>query len=139
MCFKVEQISCGLISNDDSWTMATLDRNYYVYILSSKTRVLYIGVTNDLEKRLWQHKQHLIPGFTKRYNVDKLVYFEHTQSIEGAIEREKHLKGWLRAKKVALIESVNPTWAELSAQWNRPDSSSQTPQNDTALKKEILI
>ena len=115
-----------------------LDRNYYVYILSSKTRVLYIGVTNDLEKRLWQHKQHLIPGFTKRYNVDQLVYFEHTQSIEGAIEREKHLKGWLRAKKVALIESVNPTWAELSAQWNRPDSSSQTPQNDTALKKEIL-
>ena len=115
------------------------DRNYYVYILSSKTRVLYIGVTNDLEKRLWQHKQHLIPGFTKRYNIDQLVYFEHTQGIEGAIEREKQLKGWLRAKKVALIESVNSTWAELSARWDQPDSSSPASRNDTELKKEILI
>ncbi len=108
-----------------------LDRNYYVYILSNKKRVLYIGVTNDLEKRIWQHKQHLIPGFTQRYNVDRLVYFEHTNSIEGAIGREKQLKGWLRAKKIALIESVNPDWDELSMQWNLPDSSSQAPQNDT--------
>ena len=108
-----------------------LDRNYYVYILASKKRVLYIGVTNDLEKRLWQHKHHFIPRFTARYNVDRLVYFEHTNSIEAAIEREKQLKGWLRAKKIALIESVNASWAELSTQWNLPDSSSQAPQNDT--------
>jgi putative endonuclease len=90
-----------------------MDHNYYVYILSSRKRVLYTGVTNDLVRRTAQHKQHAIPGFSKRYNVDQLVYYEHTHDASAAIAREKELKGWVRAKKVALIESVNPGWNDL--------------------------
>jgi putative endonuclease len=94
----------------------TYSKNYYVYILASKKRVLYIGVTNDLVKRAWQHKQHQVPGFTARYNVDCLVYFEHTEDAVAAISREKQLKGWLRARKIALIESANPQWNDLYEQ-----------------------
>ena len=92
--------------------------DYYVYILASKSRVLYIGVTNDLERRLFEHRQKLIPGFTSKYNVTHLVYFESSGNIRDAIAREKQLKGWRREKKIALIESLNPTWQELSATWH---------------------
>ena len=95
----------------------------YVYILSSRTKVLYIGVTNDLLRRMWQHKNTQIPGFTARYNVNRLVYFEQGESAIDAIEREKQLKGWLRTKKVALIESTNPTWRDLSSDIGLRDSS----------------
>jgi putative endonuclease len=81
-------------------------RSYYVYILASKSRRLYIGVTNDLERRLYEHKNKLADGFTKRYSIDRLVYYEEGSDILSAIEREKQLKGWLRVKKIALIESV---------------------------------
>ena len=82
---------------------------YYVYILSNwNDSVLYIGVTNDLARRLYEHRNHLADGFTKKYNVNKLVYFEHTCDIRSAIEREKQLKGWTRAKKNALISTTNP-------------------------------
>jgi len=85
-----------------------LTRSYYVYILSSRRKVLYIGVTNDLVKRIWQHKNHLVQGFTARYNVDRLVFFEETGSVEAALQREKQLKGWKRERKIELVENGNP-------------------------------
>jgi len=92
------------------------DKTYVVYILASRSRVLYVGVTNNLELRVFQHKKGTTPGFTKRYYVSKLVYYEIWADIRGAITREKQLKGWLRSKKVALIESKNPKWLDLSVE-----------------------
>jgi len=80
--------------------------------------VLYIGVTNSLERRMWEHKTKAISGFTKKYNCDQLVYFELTESIVQAIAREKQLKGWRREKKDALIARKNPEWKDLSAEWD---------------------
>ena len=89
--------------------------HYYVYILASATNVtLYIGVTSDLLRRVYQHKNHLDPdSFTSKYNVHKLVYFEETSDIKSALEREKQLKGWRRSKKNGLIEKMNPDWIDL--------------------------
>ena len=92
-------------------------RQYYVYIVASPSRTLYTGMTNDLARRMFEHKHQLIPGFTARYNVDELVYFEETSDVNAAIAREKQIKGWTRAKKVALIQSTNPHWQDLSAEW----------------------
>ena len=92
-------------------------RQYYVYIMTNKSRTLYTGVTNNLERRVYEHKQKLIPGFTTKYNISRLVFFEATQDIKAAIEREKQIKGWLRSKKIALIESVNPQWEDLSSRF----------------------
>ena len=89
-------------------------KTYAVYILASESGVLYTGVTNDLENRVLQHKRKLVPGFTARYNVHKLVYFELFGDVRAAIAREKELKGWLRKRKIALIESLNPRWKDLS-------------------------
>ena len=90
------------------------DMEYYVYILASKRNgTLYIGVTNNLIKRVWEHKQKLIEAFTKKYGVDKLVYFEQTPDINSAITREKQLKKWNRAWKIRLIEEKNPEWKDL--------------------------
>jgi len=92
---------------------------YYIYILTNKGHsVLYIGVTNNLERRIYEHKQHLIPGFTDRYNVEKLVYFETTEDVKAAIQREKELKGWTRKRKERLIETLNPQWIDLSLRNN---------------------
>ncbi len=91
---------------------------YNVYILSSKSRTLYIGVTNDLARRLYEHRHKLLDGFTSKYNIDQLVYFEPHDSIAQAIEREKMLKEWNRKKKIVLIESANPDWKDLSAEWD---------------------
>ena len=89
--------------------------NYYIYILSNwNNKVLYVGITNNLERRLYEHKNKLIEGFTKKYNLDKLVYFEHTTDVNSAIRREKEIKKWRREKKNNLIESLNPGWAELT-------------------------
>jgi putative endonuclease len=87
---------------------------YWVYIMASKSRTLYVGVTNDLTRRVYQHKAQCIEGFTKRYNITRLVYFEETPDVRAAIEREKSIKGWLRQKKVELIESLNPDWHDLA-------------------------
>ena len=87
---------------------------YYVYILTNKSGTLYTGVTNNLERRVYEHKNHLIDGFTKKYKIDKLVYFEETDDVSTAIAREKQIKGWRREKKIALIESINPHWKDLS-------------------------
>lgn len=91
---------------------------YFVYILTNFTNnVLYTGVTNNLERRLYEHRNNLADGFTKCYHVHKLVYFEATSDIYSAISREKQIKGWLRSKKIALIESKNPEWKDLSEEW----------------------
>ena len=92
-------------------------RHFYVYILANESRMLYIGATNDLERRLSEHKQKLIPGYTSKYNLDRLVYFEEYPYVPDAIAREKQLKHWLRSRKVALIEGENPGWADLSVDW----------------------
>jgi len=82
--------------------------------MTNKSGTLYTGVTNNLERRIYEHKHHLVKGFTNKYNIDKLVYFEETNDINAAISREKQIKGWLRKKKIALIESMNPGWKDLS-------------------------
>ena len=88
---------------------------YYTYIMANQSNsVIYIGVTNDLERRVYEHKNHMIAGFTHRYNVEKLVYFEMTSDVNDAIRREKQLKKWSRQKKNALIELLNPEWKELT-------------------------
>jgi putative endonuclease len=92
-------------------------KTYYVYILTGPSRVLYTGVTNNLERRVWAHKQKLVRGFTQKYNLTQLVYFETGHSVRAAIAREKQIKGLLRRKKIALIESLNPLWKDLSAEW----------------------
>jgi putative endonuclease len=92
-------------------------RRYYVYIMASKSRVLFIGVTNDIWRRVWEHKNDATPGFTSKYRIHRLVYFETYKYVGNAIAREKRLKGWLREKKVAPIRSTNPTWEDLSQEW----------------------
>ena len=87
------------------------------YIMASRSRTLYIGVTGNLHQRVFEHKWKESDGFTARYNCDRLVWFENFQYIQNAIAREKELKGWRRAKKIALIESLNPTWTDLSRDW----------------------
>jgi putative endonuclease len=91
--------------------------NYYVYIMTNNSKTLYTGMTNDLTRRVYEHKQKLIPGFTQKYNITKLVYFEETSDVNAAISREKQIKGWLREKKITLIESMNPEWKDLSVGW----------------------
>jgi putative endonuclease len=92
-------------------------KHYYVYIMSNRSKTLYTGVTNNLQRRIYEHKHHLVAGYTSKYQITRLVYFEETSDVNAAIAREKHIKGWLRATKVALIESVNPDWRDLSEEW----------------------
>ena len=94
-------------------------KNYYVYILTNwNNKVMYVGVTSDLQRRLYEHKNKLADGFTSKYNVHKLVYFEQTTDVKAAIGREKQLKGWLRQRKNELVETTNPDWKDLSEDWN---------------------
>ncbi len=86
---------------------------YCVYILSSINRTLYIGVTSNLKRRIWEHKNKVVSGFTERYNVGRLVYYEQTENVYSALEREKQLKKWRRDKKIFLIEKENPLWEDL--------------------------
>lgn len=94
-----------------------MKKTYFVYIMSNISKMLYMGVTNDLEHRIFQHKTKEVDGFTKKYNMHRLVFFEAFGDIREAIAREKQIKGWLRAKKVALIESMNPNWKDLAPKW----------------------
>ena len=94
-----------------------MSNEYYVYIMTNKSRTLYTGVTNNLMRRVYEHKSKLVPGFTSKYNIQFLVYYESTSSIHVALEREKQLKGLLRSKKIALIDSLNPEWKDLSDEW----------------------
>ena|SRR6266852_2059588 len=97
-----------------------MEKLYQVYILASRSRVLYTGVTGNLRFRLMQHREGAVPGFTSRYRIHRLVHFEVFRDVRVAIAREKEIKGWRRAKKVALIESRNPTWRDLAAESFNP-------------------
>ncbi len=90
---------------------------YYIYILSNKSKTLYTGITNNLERRVFEHKSKKIKGFTSKYNITLLVYYEITNDVKSAIAREKQIKGWVRKKKIDLIESMNPEWNDLSGDW----------------------
>jgi putative endonuclease len=103
-------------------------RTFYVYIMSNRSKTLYVGVTNNLERRVLEHKDHL-SDFTSRYNLTKLVYSETADDPESAIAREKQIKGWLRKRKVALIESLNPEWDDISEAW-------YAGQGDSSLRSE---
>jgi putative endonuclease len=94
-------------------------RSYWVYILASKPHgTLYIGVTNSLQRRVWQHKTKSVDGFTARYGVNRLVHFEEFRDVANAIARESELKGWLRSKKIMLVQKENPLWKDLASDWH---------------------
>ena len=107
-------------------------RTFYVYIIASQNRTLYIGVTNDIERRMFEHKTRRVPGFSSRSDIDRLVYYEEVEGPTAAIEREKALKGLLRAKKIALIESMNPGWSDLSEDWFGQDARFSLPAPTSA-------
>ena len=106
-------------------------KHYYVYILASLSGTLYIGITDNLERRIVEHKEGLVPGFAKQYGVHRLVYFGSYDDVRNAIHREKQLKGWRREKKIALIESVNPSWKDLARAWYE-DRGPSTRDRDKA-------
>ena len=108
-------------------TSKTMSKEYYVYIMTNKSRILYTGVTNNLIRRVYEHKNKLAAGFTSKYNIQFLVYYEMTTDVHAALAREKQIKGWLRAKKIALINSMNPSWKDLSEEWYVP------PENNKAV------
>ena len=113
-CFfqpKVEWCSCACCFSNGAM------RTFWVYVLASRSRVLYVGVTNDLLRRLMEHRLHKVAGFTAKYRVNRLVHLEETTGVEEAIAREKQIKGWRRSKKIELIEKDNPTWIDLSETW----------------------
>ena len=93
------------------------ERLYYVYILTTRSGTLYVGVTNNLDRRLWEHRTKRFPGLTSKYNICRLVCYEYGRDVRWAIAREKQIKRWRREKKVALIESVNRDWKDLSDRW----------------------
>ena len=92
-------------------------KTYYVYIMTNRSKTLYTGMTNNLHRRVYEHKTKQGSGFTRKYNIDRLVYYEETPDVKAAIAREKQIKGWLREKKIALIEETNPNWEDLSVGW----------------------
>jgi putative endonuclease len=93
------------------------DKTLYLYIMASITGTLYVGITNDIKRRVYEHKKHLIPGFTDKYKVERLIYVETIGDPVSAIKREKQIKAWRREKKVLLIDSVNPMWNDISQDW----------------------
>ena len=107
-------------------------KTYFVYMLASKSDVLYVGVTNDLERRIAEHRAKLIPGFSAKYNCDRLVWFEEFANANEAIEMEKRIKGWRREKKLALIAEKNPAMADLTILAGPPQVASEVPRVATA-------
>ncbi len=107
------------------------ERRYFVYILTNRSQTLYVGVTNNLHRRVWEHKSGTGSDFCRRYKIDRLVYYESFDDVRKAIDREKRVKGWLRIKKIQLIVGVNPTWGDLSGGWydrhlSQPDECPDT-------------
>lgn len=97
-----------------------MEKTYYVYLLTNwNNKVMYVGVTSNLERRIYEHKNKLVEGFTKKYNVSKLVHFEITSDVMAAIEREKQIKKWRREKKNQLVIAMNPEWKDLSLEWGK--------------------
>jgi putative endonuclease len=108
---------------------------YYVYILSSRSRNLYTGITNNLTRRVLEHRNGTVPGFTKRYRIHRLVYYESYRDVRDAIAREKQIKAWTRAKRVALIEEQNRRWSDLAADW----FENKTADPSTALRPSASL
>ncbi len=104
---------------------------FYVYIAASLSGTLYIGMTNNLRRRMWQHRNGVFEGFTSKYKVDRLLYWESYDDVRNAINREKQLKRWVRRKKIELIERINPSWKDLSREWFENDRDSSTPARGT--------
>jgi putative endonuclease len=113
-------------------------RHYYVYIMASKSRVLYIGITNDICRRVWEHRRNAFPGFTSKYRIHRLVHYETFKYVGNAITREKQLKGWLRSKKLALISCTNPTWEDLGEQWFDGENFRRIHFEPIAEKQQVL-
>jgi putative endonuclease len=90
---------------------------YYVYIMTNRSGTLYTGMSSDLKQRVYTHKEGMVEGFTKKYRIDRLLYYEETSDVKAAISREKQIKSWSRQKKVELVEKANPTWEDLSEDW----------------------
>jgi putative endonuclease len=110
-------ISLRVLTGHRISVVGVVSRTYHVYILASASGVLYTGITNSLQRRVAQHRLRQVPGFTAKYNVTRLVYYELFGEVSLAIAREKEIKAWRRSKRVAAIESVNPKWADLAADW----------------------
>jgi putative endonuclease len=124
--FQFAILSPGFIGTKDLALAKEFVKRCFVYIMTNRSRTLYTGVTNNLARRVLEHKLKLVPGFTSKYNIRRLVYFELFGDARAAIGREKQIKGWLRAKKIALIESTNPDWKDLSEGWyGKRDPSSR--------------
>jgi putative endonuclease len=104
---------------------------FYVYVIASRSRTLYIGFTSNLEARVWQHKHEVFEGFSSEFACHRLVYFERYVTATVAIAREKQLKRWSREKKIGLIERENPTWEDLSAEWGEPVEPFREPDSVT--------
>lgn len=119
-------------------------KTYSVYIMGSLSGTLYIGMTGNLHRRVFEHKFHRIEGFTDRYQVERLQYWESFDEVAQAINREKQLKGWKRAKKIALIESLNPHWVDLAREWfpwmteSGGSRGPSTPQTDSHSRIRLL-
>jgi putative endonuclease len=107
-------------------------KNYWVHIMSGRTKTLYVGVTKDIEGRNYEHKNKSFPGFTSKYRLDRLLYFEEYSDIGAAIEREKQIKAWRREKKVTPIESVNSKWRDLSLDWHSDERSHDPNKSPSA-------
>jgi putative endonuclease len=97
--------------------MYSTEKWYYVYIMTNRSRTLYTGITSKITERVFQHKTGVLEGFTSKYKVDRLLYWEKYKNVRAAIAREKQIKGWRRVKKIQLIVSMNPTWQDLAADW----------------------
>ena len=104
------------------------EKRYFVYIMANASKRLYAGVTNCLRRRVRQHNQKLTPGFASKYNITRLVYFESFGDVRNAIEQEKQIKAWTRAKRVSLVELMNPQWNDLSRDWDQPETFRFTPK-----------
>lgn len=118
----------------------TSPKQYFVYLITNRSGTLYTGVTNDLVRRVYEHKQKRIPGFTARYNIDRLVHYEVTPSVRSAISREKEIKGWRRSTKLQLISETNPAWTDLaSSRFDDPNdlkAPHRAPEIDSSLRSE---
>jgi putative endonuclease len=111
------RISLVVIPSEARDPQLKTERRYYVYIMASRSLNLYAGITGNIFHRVLEHKRRAIEGFTKRYNIDRLVYYESFRYVNKAIAREKQIKAWTRQKRIALIKSLNPTWQDLAAGW----------------------
>lgn len=114
------------------------EHHYYVYLMTNwNNKVMYVGMTNNLERRVYEHKQKLVKGFTEKYQVNKLVYCEETNDVWAALAREKEIKKWRREKKNDLVQSLNPCWIDLSKDWSKISRSARNDKEGSALYDDM--